>query len=68
MYVPSAQTSDVDCPLLHILLPPSRKVGDKIRVQIFYSTTKDCTAVQWLEKELVGCSVGDLLYADAIRT
>ena len=22
MYVPSAQTSDVDCPLLHILLPP----------------------------------------------
>ncbi|RDX51566.1 zincin [Lentinus brumalis] len=36
---------------LRILLPPSRKVGDQIRVQIFYSTTKDCTAVQWLGKE-----------------
>ncbi|RPD70851.1 hypothetical protein L226DRAFT_538669 [Lentinus tigrinus ALCF2SS1-7] len=29
----------------------SRKVGDQIRVQIFYSTTKDCTAVQWLGKD-----------------
>ncbi|RPD70849.1 leukotriene A4 hydrolase N-terminal domain-containing protein, partial [Lentinus tigrinus ALCF2SS1-7] len=36
---------------LRILLPPSRKVGDQLRVQIFYSTTKDCTAVQWLGKE-----------------
>ncbi|TFK89276.1 zincin [Polyporus arcularius HHB13444] len=36
---------------LRILLPPSRKVGDQIRVQVFYSTTKDCTAVQWLGKE-----------------
>ncbi|RPD67705.1 zincin, partial [Lentinus tigrinus ALCF2SS1-7] len=25
-------------------------VGDQICVQIFYSTTKDCTAVQWLDK------------------
>ncbi|KAI0762471.1 metalloprotease [Fomes fomentarius] len=31
--------------------PPSRKVGDQIRIQIFYTTSKDCTAVQWLEKE-----------------
>ena len=36
---------------LTIPLPVSRKVGDEVRVQIFYSTTKDCTAVQWLEKE-----------------
>ena len=36
---------------LRILLPPSCKVGDQLRVQIFYSTTKDCTAVQWLGKE-----------------
>ncbi|KAI0735797.1 peptidase family M1-domain-containing protein [Earliella scabrosa] len=36
---------------LRILLPPSRKVGDTLRVQIFYSTTKHCTAVQWLDKE-----------------
>lgn len=38
---------------LRILLPPSRKVGDQIRIQIFYSTSKDCTAVQWLQKEFV---------------
>ncbi|KAI0757548.1 metalloprotease [Daedaleopsis nitida] len=36
---------------LHIPLPVNRKVGDQLRVQIFYSTTKDCTAVQWLDKE-----------------
>ena len=54
--------------LSHILLPPSRKVGDKIRVQIFYSTTKDCTAVQWLDKESVGCSAWGLFDADAIGT
>ena len=53
---------------LHILLPPSLKVGDKIRVQIFYSTTKDCTAVQWLDKESVDCGVNGLFYADAIGT
>ena len=47
---------------LHILLPPALKVGDKIRVQIFYSTTKDCTAVQWLDKESVDCSAWSLLY------
>ncbi|RPD59495.1 zincin [Lentinus tigrinus ALCF2SS1-6] len=39
---------------LRILLPPSRKVGDQIRVQIFYSTTKDRPAVQWLGKERKG--------------
>lgn len=36
---------------LHILLPRYRKVGDQLRVQIFYSTTKDSPALQWLEKE-----------------
>ena len=36
---------------LRIPLPANRKVGDQLRVQIFYSTTKDCTAVQWLGKE-----------------
>ncbi|RPD67601.1 leukotriene A4 hydrolase N-terminal domain-containing protein, partial [Lentinus tigrinus ALCF2SS1-7] len=35
--------------LLRILFPPSRKVGDQLRIQIFYSTTKNCTAVQWLD-------------------
>ncbi|RPD59481.1 hypothetical protein L227DRAFT_601448 [Lentinus tigrinus ALCF2SS1-6] len=37
--------------LLRILFPPSRKVGDQLRIQIFYSSTKNCTAVQWLGKE-----------------
>ncbi|OSD05714.1 hypothetical protein PYCCODRAFT_1465050 [Trametes coccinea BRFM310] len=36
---------------LKVVLPADRAVGDKIRVQIFYSTTKDCTALQWLDKE-----------------
>ncbi|KAL1952401.1 hypothetical protein VTO73DRAFT_1550 [Trametes versicolor] len=36
---------------LKVLLPSNRAVGDKTRVQIFYSTTKDCDALQWLEKE-----------------
>ena len=38
---------------LHVLLPINRKAGDKVRVQVFYSTTSDCTAVQWLDKEYV---------------
>ena len=38
---------------LRIYIPTSRKVGEKIRVQIFYSTTEKCTAVQWLDKEYV---------------
>ncbi|KAH9891199.1 peptidase family M1-domain-containing protein [Cubamyces lactineus] len=36
---------------LKVVLPANRAVGDKIRVQIFYSTTKACTALQWLDKE-----------------
>ncbi len=38
---------------LTIPLPVSRKVGDEVRVQIFYSTTKECPALQWLDKEFV---------------
>ncbi|KAI1790494.1 metalloprotease [Ganoderma leucocontextum] len=36
---------------LTIPLPPSRKAGDEIHVQVFYSTTKECPALQWLDKE-----------------
>ncbi|KAI8983283.1 peptidase family M1-domain-containing protein [Trametes punicea] len=36
---------------LKVILPSNRSVGEKVRVQIFYSTTKDCTALQWLDKE-----------------
>ncbi|KAI0825316.1 peptidase family M1-domain-containing protein [Trametes gibbosa] len=36
---------------LKVVLPSNRAVGDKTRVQIFYSTSQDCTALQWLDKE-----------------
>ncbi|KAJ7677326.1 peptidase family M1-domain-containing protein [Mycena rosella] len=36
---------------LHIPLPKGLKSGTFITVAIFYKTTKDCTALQWLEKE-----------------
>ncbi|KAJ7293982.1 peptidase family M1-domain-containing protein [Mycena rebaudengoi] len=36
---------------LHILLPEGLKSGTSIDVKISYSTTKDCTALQWLDKE-----------------
>ncbi|KAI0324458.1 hypothetical protein GY45DRAFT_1331548 [Cubamyces sp. BRFM 1775] len=36
---------------LKVVLPANHAVGDKIRVQIFYSTTMACTALQWLDKE-----------------
>ncbi|CDO71730.1 hypothetical protein BN946_scf184920.g14 [Trametes cinnabarina] len=38
---------------LTVALPANRAVGDKIRVQVFYRTTQDCTALQWLDKEHV---------------
>ncbi|TBU30770.1 metalloprotease [Dichomitus squalens] len=36
---------------LIIPLPAGLKVGDQVHVQIFYSTTKECPALQWLDKE-----------------
>ncbi|KAJ7454867.1 peptidase family M1-domain-containing protein [Mycena latifolia] len=36
---------------LHIPLPKGLKSGTSISVAVFYKTTKDCTALQWLEKE-----------------
>ncbi|KAJ7086015.1 peptidase family M1-domain-containing protein [Mycena belliarum] len=36
---------------LHIPLPKGLKSGTSVSVAVFYSTTKDCTALQWLEKE-----------------
>jgi hypothetical protein len=55
---------------LHIPLPSDLKSGSSISVKVTYKTTKDCTALQWLEKEYVyqiDISVGhDLrcIYAD----
>ena len=49
---------------LKVALPANRAVGDKIRVQIFYSTTKDCTALQWLDKECVLASIFSLAQAN----
>ncbi|OCH94213.1 metalloprotease [Obba rivulosa] len=36
---------------LRIGLPPSLKAGSKVSVTVHYRTTKDCVALQWLEKE-----------------
>ncbi|KAJ7746548.1 peptidase family M1-domain-containing protein [Mycena metata] len=36
---------------LHIPLPEGLKSGTSINVAVFYKTTKDSTALQWLEKE-----------------
>jgi len=38
---------------LHIPLPSDLKYGASISVKVTYKTTKDCTALQWLEKEYV---------------
>ena len=38
---------------LRIPLPANLKAGEKVKLEVFYSTTKDCTAVQWLDKEYV---------------
>ncbi|KAJ7616749.1 peptidase family M1-domain-containing protein [Mycena rosella] len=36
---------------LHVSLPKGLKSGTSVDVTVFYKTTKDCTALQWLEKE-----------------
>jgi leukotriene-A4 hydrolase len=36
---------------LHIPLLPGTKAGSTAKVAIFYKTTKDSTALQWLAKE-----------------
>ncbi|KAJ6569389.1 peptidase family M1-domain-containing protein [Mycena capillaripes] len=36
---------------LHVSLPKGLQSGSSIDVTVFYKTTKDCTALQWLEKE-----------------
>ncbi|KAJ6620129.1 peptidase family M1-domain-containing protein [Mycena sp. CBHHK59/15] len=36
---------------LHIPLPKGLKAGSSIDVTVFYKTTKNCTALQWLGKE-----------------
>lgn len=41
---------------LHIPLPRDLKSGTSIAVKVNYHTTKDCIALQWLEKEFV-CSI-----------
>ena len=51
---------------LTIPLPVSRKVGDEVRVQIFYSTTKECPALQWLDKEFVLAAQSHVLQHSAI--
>lgn len=38
---------------LRIGLPLSLKQGSKVSVTVHYRTTKDCVALQWLEKECV---------------
>jgi leukotriene-A4 hydrolase len=38
---------------LHIPLPSGLKAGTSVEVKVCYRTTKDCTALQWLEKEYV---------------
>ncbi|KAF7329344.1 Leuk-A4-hydro-C domain-containing protein [Mycena kentingensis (nom. inval.)] len=42
---------DVMGSALHVLLPRDLKTGAKVQVTIKYATTKDCTALQWLDKE-----------------
>ena len=36
---------------LHIPLPSDLKEGAPVTVQVFYKTTAECTALQWLNKE-----------------
>ncbi|KAF7320841.1 Leuk-A4-hydro-C domain-containing protein [Mycena chlorophos] len=36
---------------LHVSLPAGLKKGTSVKLSVVYSTTKDCTALQWLEKE-----------------
>jgi leukotriene-A4 hydrolase len=55
---------------LHIPLPADLKLGSSISVKVTYKTTKDCTALQWLEKEYVRqieIGVGHDLEVDLFR-
>ncbi|KAJ7630308.1 peptidase family M1-domain-containing protein [Roridomyces roridus] len=36
---------------LHVSLPKGLQSGKSVQVAVFYKTTKDCTALQWLDKE-----------------
>ncbi|KAF7340280.1 Leukotriene A-4 hydrolase [Mycena venus] len=36
---------------LHVSLPKGLKSGSSVNVTVFYKTTKDCMALQWLNKE-----------------
>ncbi|KAI0742573.1 metalloprotease [Daedaleopsis nitida] len=36
---------------LHVCFPSPRNAGDEVSVQVFYSTTKDGIAMQWLDKQ-----------------
>lgn len=38
---------------LHLPLPSGLKAGQKVKAIIHYKTTKDCMALQWLDKEYV---------------
>jgi len=38
---------------LHVPLPKDLRVGSSVYVKIYYATTKDSTALQWLTPELV---------------
>jgi hypothetical protein len=46
---------------LHVSLPKNLKSGTAIDVTVLYKTTKDCTALQWLDKEYAafGCNILD---------
>lgn len=53
---------------LHISLPSGLKSGQSLDVKITYKTTKDCTALQWLDKEYEGAfsfSVPELTHSKA---
>ncbi|PCH33157.1 hypothetical protein WOLCODRAFT_147267 [Wolfiporia cocos MD-104 SS10] len=36
---------------LHVSLPAGLKAGSQVKVAVYYATTKECIALQWLEKE-----------------
>ncbi|KAL0576889.1 Leucyl aminopeptidase yscIV [Marasmius crinis-equi] len=50
---------------LHIPLSTSPQKGSSVKVTIHYQTTKDCTALQWLEKEYDG-RYGNLFYSHSL--
>jgi hypothetical protein len=46
---------------LRITLSKPSSKGSKVKVEIQYKTTKDCTALQWLDKEYVSLCICCLL-------